>query len=261
MPQDPRLDSYFASATGYKSASQIARVVFEPWVAATAFCPACGGSLVRAAANSPAEDFTCRECPEVFELKSKRDRLGPIISDGAYKTMMSRLADARNPNLFLLSYDNAARRVLDFLVIPKHFFVPDMIIRRPPLAPTARRAGWVGCNIRLSDVPSAGKVYYIRSSAPQPRPRVLDDWKKMLFLRKQKNANAKGWMLDILNCVEKLGKSEFTLADVYTFERTLQDKHPENRFVRDKIRQQLQVLRDHNYIQFLGHGRYIVGSA
>ena len=31
--------------------------------------------------------------------------------------------------------------------IPKHFFVPDIIEKRRPLAENARRAGWVGCNI------------------------------------------------------------------------------------------------------------------
>jgi type II restriction enzyme len=32
--------------------------------------------------------------------------------------------------------------------------------------------------------------------------------------------------------------------------------HPENRHVRDKLRQQLQVLRDLGLIEFLGRGRY-----
>jgi hypothetical protein len=36
----------------------------------------------------------------------------------------------------------------------------------------------------------------------------------------------------------------FTTTDVYAFERELEKLHPDNRHVRDKIRQQLQVLRD-----------------
>ena len=36
----------------------------------------------------------------------------------------------------------------------------------------------------------------------------------------------------------------FTTAEVYAFERELEKLHPDNRHVRDKIRQQLQVLRD-----------------
>jgi type II restriction enzyme len=36
----------------------------------------------------------------------------------------------------------------------------------------------------------------------------------------------------------------FTTADVYAFTREQEKLHPDNRHVRDKIRQQLQVLRD-----------------
>lgn len=43
---------------------------------------------------------------------------------------------------------------------------------------------------------------------------------------------------------------------IYGFEKTLQAKHPENNFVKDKIRQQLQYLRDKGYLTFKGQGRY-----
>jgi hypothetical protein len=39
-------------------------------------------------------------------------------------------------------------------------------------------------------------------------------------------------------------QNEFTTADAYAFTRELERLHPDNRHVRDKIRQQLQVLRD-----------------
>ena len=38
--------------------------------------------------------------------------------------------------------------------------------------------------------------------------------------------------------------TEFTTSEVYAFTRELEELHPDNRHVRDKIRQQLQVLRD-----------------
>lgn len=59
-----------------------------------------------------------------------------------------------------------------------------------------------------------------------------------------------------MSCVEKLGNKEFTLDEVYTFESLLSKKHPNNRHVKDKIRQQLQVLRDKGYLEFLGDGLY-----
>jgi hypothetical protein len=43
---------------------------------------------------------------------------------------------------------------------------------------------------------------------------------------------------------------------VYAFAAQLQELHPDNRHVREKIRQQLQVLRDLGFVEFLGRGRY-----
>ena len=51
-------------------------------------------------------------------------------------------------------------------------------------------------------------------------------------------------------------KRDFTLDEIYGFEKTLQAKHPENNFVKDKIRQQLQYLRDKGYLTFKGKGLY-----
>jgi type II restriction enzyme len=56
--------------------------------------------------------------------------------------------------------------------------------------------------------------------------------------------------------VQSLGKLEFTLADVYAHGGTLAKLHPNNTHVRDKIRQQLQVLRDLGLLEFLAPGSY-----
>jgi hypothetical protein len=44
----------------------------------------------------------------------------------------------------------------------------------------------------------------------------------------------------------------FTTVDVCAFESELEKLHPDNRHVRDKIRQQLQVLRDRNLLLHIG---------
>ena len=67
---------------------------------------------------------------------------------------------------------------------------------------------------------------------------------------------AKGWILDIMNCIDKLNKKEFLLGELYGFEQELKLKHPNNRHIKDKIRQQLQFLRDKGYLEFLGQGKY-----
>jgi len=66
----------------------------------------------------------------------------------------------------------------------------------------------------------------------------------------------RGWTLDVLQVVQSLGKPEFTLADVYAHAAELSKLHPANRRARDKIRQQLQTLRDLGLLEFLGSGQY-----
>lgn len=84
----------------------------------------------------------------------------------------------------------------------------------------------------------------------------MDDWQKTLFLREEKEMSTKGWVLDLMNCIDKLGKKEFKLDEVYAFEKTLEEKHPGNKHIKDKIRQQLQLLRDKGYISFVERGKY-----
>lgn len=142
------------------------------------------------------------------------------------------------------------------MVIPKQFFTTSIIERRKPLAETARRAGWIGCNILLSSIPDSGKIYLVRDGAVIPRSEVLTKWRKTLFLREENKMSARGWMLDIMRCIERVGRNDFTLDDMYAFESELAAVHPENNHIKDKIRQQLQILRDKGYIDFVSRGHY-----
>jgi type II restriction enzyme len=54
----------------------------------------------------------------------------------------------------------------------------------------------------------------------------------------------KGWILDIMNIIESLDKKEFSLKEIYAYEKDLEKLHPENKNIKAKIRQQLQFLRD-----------------
>ena len=56
--------------------------------------------------------------------------------------------------------------------------------------------------------------------------------------------------------VERIPQDNFCLDDVYAFVDELQLNHPDNNHVHDKIRQQLQFLRDKGFIHFFGGGRY-----
>lgn len=239
----------------FDSGAQKARVLTESWAGRQAYCPNCGhAELSRFPNNKPVADLYCKNCKEEFELKSQQSKFGARVLDGAYSTKCERLAAQNNPNLMLLNY-TINSGVRNLFIIPKHFFVLDIIEKRKPLKEGARRAGWVGSNILLSRIPEAGKIYIVRDSAILDQRAVLDLWRKTLFLRDESSA-ARGWLINVLKCVEEIGAKEFDLNEVYAFESRLSGLYPMNRFVRQKIRQQLQVLRDQGYLEFLGHGRY-----
>lgn len=169
------------------------------------------------------------------------------------------LVDFPTPTLaahkLLLNYDLMRLSVTNVFIVPKHFFVREIIEERKPLAKTARRAGWIGCNILLNQIPSSGKIYFVRDGQPQSKDSVLALWQRTLFLREQ-SSEARGWLIEVMKCVEAIGKNEFELDDVYAFEARLSAIYPDNRHVKQKIRQQLQVLRDRGYLDFVSRGYY-----
>ena len=242
--------------TPYESPSQSARVWTEGWVRSQVFCPSCGNPTVtQFRANRPAADFYCKSCNEEYELKSQKNNFGPKVVDGAFRTMCDRVRASNNPNLLLLNYDLKQFGVKNLFVVPRHFFVREIIEERKPLAPTARRAGLVGCNILLSRIPASGKIFIVRDGEPQPKDSVLAQWNRTLFLRDE-SVEARGWLVEVMSCVEAIGKQDFELDDVYAFESKLSELYPHNKHVKQKIRQQLQVLRDRGYLDFLSRGYY-----
>ena len=76
----------------------------------------------------------------------------------------------------------------------------------------------------------------------------------------RKETEARGWLIEVMKCVESIGRQEFNLDDVYAFEAQLSQLYPNNRHVKQKIRQQLQVLRDRGYLDFVSRGYYRLRS-
>ena len=202
-------------AEGYKSNTQIARRLTEDWVLNNSYCPSCGEiSLNEFENNRPVADFYCKKCNEEFELKSKGGKLSSTITDGAYNTMIERINSNNNPNFFFLTYTKELK-VNDFLIIPKQFFTPEIIIKRKPLSENAKRAGWIGCNIDIKRIADTGKVFLVKNSKIIEQDLVKEQFNKTLFLR-EKSDNAKGWVLDVMNCVDLVRNETFTLDEIYT---------------------------------------------
>jgi hypothetical protein len=197
-----------------------------------------------------------------------------------------------------MRYALATWEVRDLLLIPSFMFSESAVIKRPPLAATARRAGWVGCNIDLHRIaPEARIAIVITRSSPAkrdesapsssgesresqsrltsaatiivPPEEVRAKYKRVKPLENI-SVTQRGWTLDVLNIVRRLCEvgtarcavrapsgrkipaaippvtsqpvlrsitaeggrdvptKEFTIADVYAFERELEKLHPDN---------------------------------
>ena len=250
-------------ADNYKSPGQRIRVLSEHWIGSNAYCVNCGHRpVVSYPNNSRIADFFCSACNENYELKSKKKSFGTKVVDGGYTAMIERLAGGKNPNFFLLAYDPRLLAVLNLVVVPKHFFIPDIIMKKRTLPPAARRAGWTGCDIVLSGIPMSGRISVVKDGIVMPETEVRETWRKMLFLREQKDTVARGWLLNVMKCIEQLHHRKFSIDEVYRFEDDLKRIFPANRHIRQKIRQQLQVLRDKGFLEFSGKGNYrLIGNS
>jgi type II restriction enzyme len=249
-------------ASAYRGPTQRIKVLTESWAERQAYCVGCGRhGLARFGNNQPVADLYCPHCREQYELKSQAQPFKDKVQDGAYATMMRRLASDTVPNLMLLHYDRRDLRVRNLSVIPKQFFIPALIEQRPPLADTARRKGWVGCRILVGQVPAGGRIPVVNDGLVLPEDEVKRQWRRTLFLRDQATHAQRGWLMAVMRIVDTFGARAFSLRDVYAREETLTRLFPSNRHIRPKIRQQLQVLRDQGYLLFLGNGRYQLASA
>jgi type II restriction enzyme len=245
-----------ALAAAYHSGAQRARVVTESWGESNLYCPNCSSpKLTRLRNNTKASDYSCPACGFWYQLKSQKSRIGESITDGAYEVMMNAIRNDETPNFYFMHYDLATWSIKNLLLIPSFAFPPSAIIKRKPLSSTARRAGWIGCNFALNRIPADARIAVVTEKEIVPETEVREKFKRIKPL-KDISVTQRGWTLDVLNAIRRLGKTEFTTADTYAFTRELERLHPDNRHVRDKIRQQLQVLRDTGFLIHIGHGEW-----
>ena len=241
----------------YKSNSQRIRVLTEHWMDSNMFCPACLNSRINPFPNNmPVADFFCPKCNEQFQLKSQKNMFGKRILDGAYRLMMESIVKDARPNFFLMKY-NVDYYIEKLFLLPSFFFTKTVIEKRKPLSEKAQRSGWVGCNILLNKIPPEVIIKIIEDKEIQDRNLILSQWKKIIFIR-DKPLPERGWAVDMLRVVHSLGKKEFALDEVYEYEEELAKDHPNNNYIKAKIRQQLQILRDKGILKFKERGRYLV---
>ncbi|WP_058188085.1 DpnI domain-containing protein [Terracidiphilus gabretensis] len=242
-------------AAGYKSQQQISRVLSEQWFGVNGYCLACeSDQLFPTPANTQASDFSCRNCEQIYELKAFRIKPKNRLVDGAYSAMISRIKSGSAPTLLLLERTDSWR-IQGLTAVHHLFLTPEIIEMRKPLSSMARRAGWVGCNIRLDTIGPDAQISLVSSGVPVDRRIVREKFQEFERL-KNIPVRQRGWTTFTLGIIRNLQCTEFSLNDVYLRERAFATAYPNNHNVRAKIRQQLQVLRDLGYLEFHGYGQY-----
>jgi len=242
----------------YHHKPQISGHLTEFWFEREMYCPNClHQELLKKPNNTKVIDFVCDYCGNEFQLKAKTKPFSSKVLDGAFRPMINSIRNNTTPNFSFLQYSFEDWKIQHLFFVPKFFITSSVIEIKKPLSQKAKRKGWVGCNVVLSKIPELGKVKVIENETPFPEKVVQKNWKKLSFLEKE-HAGKRAWLSDILYCVQRLKKKEFTLVEMYEFEEYLAKLHPTNYHIRPKIRQQLQVLRDQGVLNFKERGTYII---
>jgi type II restriction enzyme len=266
---DLDISSYLSKAIEtYKSPSQIARKVTESWARDNLYCPRCGLHLHPYKDNTEVYDFYCSHRSkrllllsydkDDFQLKSMksfpRNRFPNRIIGAEYYTTIRSLELGAFPSLILLHYSLREKEVKDGLFIHRLSFNRNNIVRRKALSQLAIRNNWVGSEIILDAVPDLGKIPMISDSEILPKEEVMYRWAAVESILKG-DLERRSWIGDMLLVIDRL-PSTFSLEDAYSFQHFFERNHPGNRHIKEKIRQQLQILRDRGYLRFVGRGRY-----
>ena len=66
--------------------------------------------------------------------------------------------------------------------------------------------------------PGSRKNLYCSRQELQVKELLLAQWRRTLFLREESIEN-RGWLIEAMRCTENIGKSEFSLEEVYAFDQ------------------------------------------
>jgi type II restriction enzyme len=168
--------------------------------------------------------------------------------------MSATIREGRTPSFLLMEY-SLAWEVQALTAVHHSLITQDCIEERRALASTARRAGWIGCNLILPKIAFDGRIPLVTDGIAGERETPRAAFARLQFLSRMP-AERRGWAASLLNLLRQLPGDRFSLNEAYSFEAHLAKLYPENNNVRPKIRQQLQVLRDAGIIQFEARGLY-----
>jgi hypothetical protein len=174
----PKISLHFdpSLAAAYTSRSQMARVMMETWAELNLYCLNCPcDRLGKLPANTPVADFNCPKCSSEYQLKAKNGRFEGRVEGAEYKHMLDAIRSGTLPEYFLAEYDTRWSILVWVRAIPGRKIDEDRVVARKPLSPTAKRAGWIGCNINIADLPHVDVI----APMADERARVRSEWRAL----------------------------------------------------------------------------------
>ncbi len=121
--------------------------------------------------------------------------------------------------------------------------------------PQSEASRVVGCNLRLDRIPPDGEVQVIEGGVAVAKSEVRRKFQRYLPLNTL-SAARRGWAALRLRIVRSLPGRQFALSDLYARDAEFAFAYPGSRCLHEKIRQQLQLLRNIGIIRFKGNGQY-----
>lgn len=234
-------------------------MITERWAEETLYLLNCDASWIEAhRPGKQVEDFCCPSCDRRTQLKATRGGHGPTVSNSAYDPKMDAIEANQAPDYAVLGFDPDRWRVTDPYIVPGHFTTPRVVGKRAPSSEDARRSGWAGSNIRLEQIPGAGRIQLVENGDAIDPDVARGKFAETAFLTGG-DAEARDWTTAVRDCIDDRSVEpgdRFELAVVYGFEDRLAEMYPDTQHIRPKIRQQLQALRDQEVLEFPGGGDY-----
>ena len=221
-----------------KSNQQAVKNATEAWAAENLYCPKCLGKLAVLKANVEVKDFDCLKCKETYQLKARKTSIGKTITGADYFCMRQAIVGNTHPSIFLLQYDPKTGFVLNVLAIHKHCISVSCLKKNK--SPVKGRPGKYLSKFLLPKILRSGRVPIVSFGNEIPKKTVKRLWADAESISEVMSSYRHGWKRELVLYIDQLGTS-FRTEDAYGCAARLKRKFPNNKTVKEKIR---QVLRD-----------------
>jgi type II restriction enzyme len=168
----------------WKNNSRIIGLSGENYFLNEIICPKCKNLNWKSCnTNQKSKDFICSICNQCYQIKCKKisdKKYNKIIDlnemkiQGAdYNTTISSIEQNENIDYVIILYDEKYE-IKDLLHVDSKVIKKEDIIAREPLKLSAKRKGWQGCMIRLSNLKSILLQQKLRKDKEQKYINIED---------------------------------------------------------------------------------------